>query len=82
MFWLSYECFSILFNAFLLQSAISSHNSCGPLSINKPTHVCLPYSCSYGLEQETERNNINHRNNVSPRIRIFSIQLQPKASGS
>ena len=29
MFWLSYECFSILCNAFLLKSAISSHNSCG-----------------------------------------------------
>ena len=29
MFWLSYECFSILRNAFLLKSAISSHNSCG-----------------------------------------------------
>ena len=28
MFWLSYECFSILRNAFLLKSAISSHNSC------------------------------------------------------
>ena len=28
MFWLSYECFSILCNAFLLKSAISSHNSC------------------------------------------------------
>ena len=27
MFWLSYECFSILCNAFLLKSAISSHNS-------------------------------------------------------
>ena len=28
MFWLSYECFSILCNAFLLKSAISSHSSC------------------------------------------------------
>ena len=28
MFWLSYECFSILCHAFLLKSAISSHNSC------------------------------------------------------
>ena len=28
MFWLSYECFSIFRNAFLLKSAISSHNSC------------------------------------------------------
>ena len=28
MFWLSYKCFSILCNAFLLKSAISSHNSC------------------------------------------------------
>ena len=28
MFWLSYECFSILRNAFLLKSTISSHNSC------------------------------------------------------
>ena len=28
MFWLSYECFSIFHNAFLLKSAISSHNSC------------------------------------------------------
>ena len=27
MFWLSYECFSMLCNAFLLKSAISSHNS-------------------------------------------------------
>ena len=29
MFWLSYERFSILCNAFSLKSAISSHNSCG-----------------------------------------------------
>ena len=28
MFWLSYECFSILYDAFLLKSVISSHNSC------------------------------------------------------
>ena len=28
MFWLSYECFSIWCNAFLLKSVISSHNSC------------------------------------------------------
>ena len=28
MFWLSYEYFSMLCNAFLLKSAISSHNSC------------------------------------------------------
>ena len=28
MFWLSYECFSILCHAFLLKSAISRHNSC------------------------------------------------------
>ena len=28
MLWLSYESFSILCNAFLLKSAISSHNSC------------------------------------------------------
>ena len=28
MFWLNYECFSILCNAFLLKCAISSHNSC------------------------------------------------------
>ena len=28
MFRLSYECFSILCNAFLLESAISNHNSC------------------------------------------------------
>ena len=28
MFWLSYKCFSISFDALLLKSAISSHNSC------------------------------------------------------
>ena len=28
MFWLSYECFFILCDAFWLKSAISSHNSC------------------------------------------------------
>ena len=28
MFWLSYECFSILCDAFLLKSVISSHKSC------------------------------------------------------
>ena len=28
MFWLRYECFSIVCNAFLLKSTISSHNSC------------------------------------------------------
>ena len=31
MFWQSYECFSILCNAFLLKSAIYSHNSCEEL---------------------------------------------------
>ena len=30
MFWLSYECFSILLDAFLLKSVISCHNSCDP----------------------------------------------------
>ena len=29
MFWLSYECFSILYDAFLLKSAISSHTGIG-----------------------------------------------------
>ena len=33
MFWLSYECFSILSNAFLIKSAISSHNSCETSSL-------------------------------------------------
>ena len=28
MFWLSYECFSILCDAFLRKSVISSHNNC------------------------------------------------------
>ena len=36
MFWLSYQCFSILCNGFLLKSAISSHNSCAlPVSFIK-----------------------------------------------
>ena len=30
MFWLSYECFSILCNVFLPKSVISSNNSCQP----------------------------------------------------
>ena len=34
MFWLSYECFSILCNAFLLKSAISSHSSCEEVLLN------------------------------------------------
>ena len=29
MFWLSHDCFSILYDAFLLKSIISSYNSCG-----------------------------------------------------
>ena len=33
VFWLSYECFSILCNTFLLKSAISSHNSCALANI-------------------------------------------------
>ena len=33
MFWLSYECFSISCNAFLLKSIISSHNSCATTHI-------------------------------------------------
>ena len=28
MFWLSYECFSLAYDAFLLKSVISSHSSC------------------------------------------------------
>ena len=38
MFWLSYKCFCIMCNAFLLiKSAISSHNSCAALfSISTP----------------------------------------------
>ena len=34
MFWLSCECFSILHDAFLLKSVISSHNSCAKLAVN------------------------------------------------
>ena len=40
MFWLSYECFSILCNAFLLKSAISSHNSCTGTNQNI---ICCQY---------------------------------------
>ena len=28
MFWLSYECFFVLWDAFLLKGVISSHNDC------------------------------------------------------
>ena len=38
MFWLSYECFSIFHNAFLLKSAISSHNSCERAEEENQTH--------------------------------------------
>ena len=40
MFWLSYECFSILCNAFLLKSAISNHKLWYPLppSSSSPFH--------------------------------------------
>ena len=31
MFWLSYECFSILCDTFFLTSVISSHNNCAHL---------------------------------------------------
>ena len=37
MSWLSYECFSILYDAFLLKSVISSHNSCEEVSYLRVT---------------------------------------------
>ena len=44
MFWLIYECFSILCNAFLLKSTISSHNSCdvGPGCVQPG--LCLQFT--------------------------------------
>ena len=35
MFWVSYECFSISYDAFLLKSVISSHNSCDLLEYDQ-----------------------------------------------
>ena len=42
MFWLSYECFSISCDAFLLKSVIFSHNSCEQLQ-QKLIQVFLAY---------------------------------------
>ena len=40
MFWLSYECFSILCNAFLLKSAISKpYNSCDKLNAQNTNFI-------------------------------------------
>ena len=42
MLWLSYECFSILCNVFLLKSAISSLNSCGYRNRCFLVALCMP----------------------------------------
>ena len=42
MFWLSYECFSILCDAFLLKCVISSHNSCEESSWPIKVTLLLP----------------------------------------
>ena len=54
MFWLSYECFSLLCNAFLLKSAISSHSSCVFLSqifFNDVNHVYAEQLATYIKEK-------------------------------
>ena len=55
MFWLSYECFSILCDAFLLKSVISSHNSCKPW-----THACGEVS---GIQLYMTFENVKRRDN-------------------
>ena len=47
MFWLSYECFSIVCNAFLLKSAISSHNSCAGYIFKSSTSVSNWQACFF-----------------------------------
>ena len=51
MFWLSYECFSILCNVFLLKSAISSHNSCSDCTTSLMTHLTILYWKGFGQER-------------------------------
>ena len=50
MFWLSYECFTILYDAFLLKSVISSNNSFA-LGIpgKKAPALEIPQSCVTSL---------------------------------
>ena len=43
MFWLSYYCFSILCDAFLLKSVISSHNSCDVTESSQKTAVHIGF---------------------------------------
>ena len=58
MFWLSYECFSILCNAFLLKSVNSSHNSCVALIVlgqhcivKNPMQYCLRGSRQHPIKK-------------------------------
>ena len=51
MFWVSYECFSILCNVFLLKSAISSHNSCSDCTTSLMTHLTISYWKGFGQER-------------------------------
>ena len=50
MFWLSYECFTILYNAFLLKSVISSNNSFAlGIPDKKAPALEIPQSCVTSL---------------------------------
>ena len=55
---MSYECFSILCNAFLLKSVISSHNSCDYCNIIN--------ACNFLLTLNELINNNNKNNNNEP----------------
>ena len=63
MFWLSYECFSILCNAFLLKSAISSHNSCG--SIKKISVKEQELRAKPWITKGILKTNLDHKTNLN-----------------
>ena len=61
MFWLTYECFSIMCDAFLLKSVISSHNSCALTYFigNQPKKV--KWGWSFGQNLGQIRSNVVNR---------------------
>ena len=85
MFWLSYECFSILCDVFLLKSVMSSHNICGGMVRNDQfshSHKKQKDSLEGSLDEALFAAELEFPNILVPRLPHHTSNINIECAGT